>query len=142
MLYEVITIAQTVVRSTFRFVFADEAFVSFHLSFLTESSVLTNISNGATVFPTQLALAASWNPDNAERMAAITAKEVAAEGLHWTFSPVLCLGRDARWGRIDETFGEDPYLAGKLGAAAIRGYQGTDTGASDRIVACAKHYIV
>ena len=99
------------------------------------------IHNGATVFPTQLALAASWNPENAERMAAVTAKEVAAEGLHWTFSPVLCLGRDARWGRIDETFGEDPYLAGKLGAAAIRGYQGTDTGASDRIVACAKHYI-
>ncbi len=99
------------------------------------------IHNGATVFPTQLALAASWNPANAERMAAVTAKEVAAEGLHWTFSPVLCLGRDPRWGRVDETFGEDPYLSGKMGAATVRGYQGESPASSDRIVACAKHYI-
>lgn len=99
------------------------------------------IHNGATVFPSQLALAASWNPENAERMAAITAREVNAEGLHWTFSPVLCLGRDPRWGRTDETFGEDPFLAGRMGAAAVRGYQGSDPSASDRIVACAKHFI-
>lgn len=99
------------------------------------------IHNGATVFPTQLALASSWDTQIAEKAGEVTAKEVTAEGLHWTFSPVLCLGRDPRWGRIDETFGEDPYLAGQMGAAMIRGYQGKDPSHKDRIIACAKHYI-
>ncbi len=99
------------------------------------------IHNGATVFPTQLALAASWNPLLAEKMGIVTAREVAAEGLHWTFSPVFCLGRDLRWGRVDETFGEDPYLAGLMGAGAVRGYQGDDLASPDSILACAKHYI-
>lgn len=99
------------------------------------------IHNGATIYPTQLALACSWNEDLAYRVARATAKEVAAEGLHWTFSPVFCLGRDLRWGRIDETFGEDKLLAGRLGAAMVRGYQGTDTKSADSIIACAKHYI-
>jgi len=99
------------------------------------------IHNGATVFPTQLALASSWDPSLAESMGRVTAREVAAEGLHWTFSPVFCLGRDLRWGRIDETFGEDPYLSGQMGAGMIRGYQGTDLAAADSIIACAKHYI-
>lgn len=99
------------------------------------------IHNGATVFPTQLALASSWNPELAEKVGRVTAREVSAEGLHWTFSPVLCLGRDLRWGRINETFGEDPYLAGKMGAGIIKGYQGTDVRSKDSIAACAKHYI-
>jgi beta-glucosidase len=99
------------------------------------------LRNGATIFPSQLALACSWNPGLAEEMGRVTAREVAADGLHWTFSPVLCLGRDTRWGRIDETFGEDPYLAGELGAALIKGYQGDDLAADDSILACAKHYI-
>ena len=99
------------------------------------------IHNGATVFPTQLALAASWNPSLAEKMGEVTAREVAAEGLHWAFSPVFCLGRDLRWGRIDETFGEDPYLPGELGAAIIRGYQGDRLDGEESIAACAKHYI-
>ncbi len=99
------------------------------------------IHNGATVFPSQLALAASWNPELAELTGTITAREVAAEGLHWTFSPVFCLGRDPRWGRMDETFGEDPYLAGKMGAAMVRGYQGDNPAHPERIIACAKHYI-
>ncbi len=99
------------------------------------------IHNGATVFPTQLALASSWDPSLAEKMGEVTAREVSAEGLHWTFSPVFCLGRDLRWGRIDETFGEDPYLAGKMGAACVRGYQGSDPSMPGRIIACAKHYI-
>lgn len=99
------------------------------------------IHNGATVFPSQLALAAGWNLKLAEKMAEVTAKEVAAEGLHWTFSPVFCLGRDSRWGRIDETFGEDPLLAGRMGAAFVRGYQGDDPAHPERIIACAKHYI-
>jgi beta-glucosidase len=99
------------------------------------------IHNGATVFPSQLALAASWDPDLAEKVGTVTAREVSAEGLHWTFSPVLCLGRDTRWGRVNETFGEDGYLAGKMGAGIIRGYQGKNPGDEDRIIACAKHYI-
>ncbi|MBF0279819.1 MAG: glycoside hydrolase family 3 C-terminal domain-containing protein [SAR324 cluster bacterium] len=96
--------------------------------------------DGATVFPTQLALASSWNIELLEEVAEITAKEVLQTGLHWTFSPVLCIGRDSRWGRVDETFGEDPYLIGKLAAAMIRGYQGDDLSAPERIIACAKHY--
>jgi len=99
------------------------------------------IHNGATVFPTQLALASSWNPSLAEKVGRVTAREVSAEGLHWTFSPVLCLGRDLRWGRINETFGEDPYLAGIMGAGIIKGYQGTDVRQADSIAACAKHFI-
>lgn len=96
--------------------------------------------SGATVFPSQLAMASSWNPGLLEEVARITAKEVALTGLHWTFSPVLCLGRDTRWGRIDETFGEDPCLAGALASAMIRGYQGSSLKNIYSILACAKHY--
>ena len=65
--------------------------------------------------------ACSFNPTLIRRMAAASAKEISADGLHQTFSPVLCLGRDIRWGRVNETFGEDPYLAGELGAAMVEG---------------------
>jgi beta-glucosidase len=68
--------------------------------------------------------ACTWDPDLVERAARVTAVEVAATGIHWTFSPVLCITRDLRWGRVNETFGEDPYLIGELGAAMVRGYQG------------------
>lgn len=97
--------------------------------------------NGATIFPSQLAMACSWNPDLIEQVGRVTAKEVAADGLHWTFSPVLCIGRDLRWGRIDETFGEDPYLIGVLASAMIRGYQGKKLSDPDSILACAKHFL-
>ena len=63
---------------------------------------------GATIFPTQLGMACSWNPELVERGARVAAIEIAATGLHWTFSPVLCIARDLRWGRVNETFGEDP----------------------------------
>lgn len=99
------------------------------------------LNDHATIFPSQLATACSWNPATVEAVGRITAREVATDGLHWTFSPVLCLGRDPRWGRIDETFGEDPYLAGELGAAIIRGYQGDNPGDDEHILACAKHFI-
>jgi len=103
----------------------------------------------ATVFPTQLGLSCSWNPELVHEVGRITALEVSLTGVHWTFSPVLGTARDLRWGRIDETFGEDPYLIGVLGAALIRGYQGDDLGSSEvgrhlgdphTILACAKHY--
>ena len=79
---------------------------------------------GATIFPTQLAMAASWSPELLERVARVTAEEMVPTGALWTFSPVLCLTRDLRWGRTGETFGEDPHLIGEFGAAMIRGYQG------------------
>jgi beta-glucosidase len=95
---------------------------------------------GATVFPTQLALSCSWNPELLETMGRVTAKEMLCTGLHWTFSPVLCLTRDLRWGRVGETFGEDPYLLGVLGKAMVRGYQGKSISDPDSVIACAKHF--
>jgi beta-glucosidase len=95
---------------------------------------------GATIFPTQLAMACSWNPALLEGVARTTAEEVALTGIHWTFSPVLCLTRDLRWGRTGETFGEDPYLIGELAAAMIRGYQGNGLNDPTGILATAKHY--
>src|SRR5512135_2421407 len=95
---------------------------------------------GATIFPTQLALACSWNPELLERVGRVTAEEVVPTGIHWTFSPVLCLSRDLRWGRTGETFGEDPYLIGELAGAMIRGYQGRGLDDPAGILATAKHY--
>lgn len=96
--------------------------------------------SGATVFPSPLAMSCSWNPELLEEVARITACEVILTGLHWTFSPVLCMGRDMRWGRIDETFGEDPYLIGVLARAMIKGYQGEKLSDPYSILACAKHF--
>ena len=95
---------------------------------------------GATIFPTQLGMACTWDPALVERGARATAVEVASTGLHWTFSPVLCISRDLRWGRVNETFGEDPHLIGALGKAMIRGYQGTGLTDTTAILATAKHF--
>lgn len=91
---------------------------------------------GATVFPSQLAVACTFDETLTEEIGHATAEEVAADGLDWVFSPVLCIGRDLRWGRVDETFGEDKTVVSRLGAAIIRGYQ-TD----NLTAACAKHYL-
>lgn len=95
---------------------------------------------GATIYPTQLGMAATWNADLTERVARATAVEVAATGIHWTFSPVLCIARDLRWGRVDETFGEDPFLIGELASAMVRGYQGDGLDDPTAILATAKHF--
>ncbi|MGE3810716.1 MAG: glycoside hydrolase family 3 N-terminal domain-containing protein [Candidatus Nanopelagicales bacterium] len=95
---------------------------------------------GATIFPTQLAMACSWDADLVERAARATAVEVSATGIHWTFSPVLCIARDLRWGRVDETFGEDPVVLGELASAMVRGYQGDGLLDPTAILACAKHF--
>lgn len=92
--------------------------------------------NGATIFPSQLAMSSSFNTELIREAGRVTAREAAADGLDWTFSPVLCVARDPRWGRVDETFGEDSYLIGELGAAIIDGYQ-----CDNYIIACAKHYL-
>ena len=95
---------------------------------------------GATIYPTQLGMAASWDAGLLERVARATAVEVAATGVHWTFSPVLCIARDLRWGRVNETFGEDPFLIGELASAMVRGYQGDGLSDPTAILATAKHF--
>ncbi len=96
---------------------------------------------GATIFPTQLGAAGSWDESVMRDMAEVTAKEMEHTGPNWTFSPVLCITRDLRWGRVGETFGEDPHLIGRFAAAMIKGYQGDELNAStDKLLACAKHY--
>lgn len=96
--------------------------------------------SGATIYPTQLGMAASWDPALVERVARASAVEISATGVHWTFSPVLCLTRDLRWGRVGETFGEDPYLLGEFGSAMVRGYQGSGLDDPTAVLACAKHF--
>ncbi|MEN9989397.1 MAG: hypothetical protein RL508_376 [Actinomycetota bacterium] len=95
---------------------------------------------GATIYPTQLGMACSWDAPLIERAARETAKEIAATGIHWTFSPVLCITRDLRWGRVGETFGEDPFLIGELGSAMVRGYQGSGLSDQTAVLATAKHF--
>ncbi len=94
-----------------------------------------------THFPIPIALASSWDPALLERVMSVAALEARARGTHHVLSPVLDLARDPRWGRTEETYGEDPYLVTRLGVAAIRGYQGTSpTLAKDKVFATAKHF--
>jgi beta-glucosidase len=94
-----------------------------------------------TIFPVPLAMAASWDPEVEEKAQTIAAREARAAGIHWTFGPMVDIARDARWGRIVEGAGEDPYLGSAMAAAQVRGFQGPSLGtAPDRVVACAKHF--
>lgn len=93
-----------------------------------------------TIFPVPLALASSWDPSVAEWSQAVAATEARAAGIHWTFGPMIDIARDARWGRIAEGAGEDPYLGSVMAAAQVRGFQGAYLGDPDRVVACAKHF--
>jgi len=93
-----------------------------------------------TVMPIPLGQAASWNPDIVREAAHVSAQEAASAGINWTFAPMIDISRDARWGRIAESFGEDPYLASELGVAMIEGFQGEDLAAQGTIAACAKHF--
>ncbi|MBK8899573.1 MAG: glycoside hydrolase family 3 C-terminal domain-containing protein [Anaerolineaceae bacterium] len=97
----------------------------------------------ATSFPQAIGLAATWNPALVEQIFTAAAAEMRARGSHWALSPVLDLARDPRWGRTEETYGEDPYLASVIGRAAVFGLQGRETPiASDRVMATAKHFAV
>jgi len=93
-----------------------------------------------TMFPIPLAEAASWNPDLAVLSSSIAAKEAAANGLHWTFAPMVDVGRDARWGRVMEGAGEDAYLTTAFSLARVHGFQGDDLSNENTIAACAKHF--
>lgn len=94
-----------------------------------------------TLFPIPLGQSCSWNPDLIEAAGRVAAIEASSTGIRWTFAPMLDITRDARWGRIAETLGEDPVLTGRLGAAMVRGFQGKNLAAPDSIAACAKHYV-
>lgn len=94
-----------------------------------------------TVFPIPLGEAASWDPVGVERAAAIAASEARAAGVHWTFAPMVDIARDPRWGRVSEGSGEDPYLGAAMARARVRGFQGDDYSASDKVVAAAKHWV-
>lgn len=94
-----------------------------------------------TEFPIPLALASTWDPDLVEKAARVAAQEASASGIRWTFSPMVDIARDARWGRITEGAGEDPFLGSAMAAAYVRGYQGLRLDAPGSIAACAKHYV-
>jgi beta-glucosidase len=100
-----------------------------------------NYTIGATLFPQELAQAATWNPSLVEQAGAVTAYEVRASAIPWNFSPVLDLGRQPLWSRFFETFGEDPYLVATMGEASIKGYQGKDISSPEKVAACLKHYM-
>ena len=94
-----------------------------------------------TIFPIPLGEASSWDPSLAERSTAVAAQEANNAGLRWTFAPMVDIARDPRWGRITEGAGEDPYLGAAFARARVRGFQGADYSAPDKILACAKHFV-
>ena len=93
-----------------------------------------------TVFPIPLALSCSWDMDAIERSARVAAVEASAAGVNWTFSPMVDISRDPRWGRMAEGAGEDPYLGSQIARAMVRGYQGDNLRNNDEIMACVKHF--
>jgi beta-glucosidase len=97
------------------------------------------VSAGFTAFPSALALAASWDPDAVQEMADITRRQMRATGMLHALAPVMDVARDARWGRVTETYGEDPYLVSAMSVAFTRGIQTDDL--RDGVIACAKHFI-
>lgn len=94
-----------------------------------------------TVYPISLAQACAWNPALVEKACAVAAQESRMSGIDWTFSPMIDVARDGRWGRVAEGYGEDPYTNAVMGVASVKGYQGNDMSASNRVAACLKHYI-
>lgn len=99
------------------------------------------LCSGATVYPTPIGQAASFDTALVFKASKETAVEMRASGTHWTFTPNIDVARDARWGRVGETFGEDPYLVTRMGVATILGFQGSDYTGADKVIACAKHLI-
>jgi beta-glucosidase len=99
-----------------------------------------NNVRGAVVFPHNVGLGATRDPALVEEVSRVTAEEVRATGIHWTFAPAVTVSRDERWGRAYESFSEDPTLVAELGAAAVRGLQGASLADSRSVLACAKHY--
>ena len=93
-----------------------------------------------TTFPTPLAISSSWDMEMVELMARSMAREAAADGLHWTFAPMVDISRDPRWGRVAEGAGEDPFLGSAIARAQVRGIQGDDLRSPETLLACVKHF--
>jgi len=93
-----------------------------------------------TIFPIPLGLSCTWNPGLIEQTASVAALESSADGLNWTFSPMVDIARDPRWGRVSEGAGEDPYLGSMVAKAMVKGYQGNDLTQPNKIMACVKHF--
>ena len=100
-----------------------------------------NYVQGATLFPQEIGMAATWNPALMQRAEEITAMETRAAAIPWSFSPVLDIGRQPLWARFWETFGEDPYLAKVMGVSFVRGMEGDDVSSPNHVAACLKHYM-
>ena len=100
-----------------------------------------NYVRGATLFPQEIGMAATWNPELMKRASEISAAETRAAGIPWSFSPVLDLGRNPLWPRFYETFGEDPYLAKVMGVAFTRGLEGSDVSSQTQVATSLKHYM-
>jgi len=100
-----------------------------------------NYVQGSTLFPQEIGMAATWNPELMQRGAEISGAETRAAGIPWTFSPVIDIGRQPLWPRFWETFGEDPYLARVMGAAFVRGMEGDDISSENHVASCLKHYM-
>lgn len=97
--------------------------------------------SGCTVYPAPLGLAGTFNTELVEKIYRATAIEMRATGSHWSFTPNIDIARDARWGRVGETYGEDTYLVGMMGAATVKGLQGNDMQGTDKVASCIKHLI-
>lgn len=93
-----------------------------------------------TIFPAPIAMASSWDPAMVEAAQTVAAREARASGIAWTFAPMVDIARDARWGRMEEGAGEDPYLGAAMARAQVLGFQGTAPGSPDHVLACAKHF--
>jgi len=93
-----------------------------------------------TIFPAPLAMASSWDPKMVEEAQTVAAQEARAAGIQWTFAPMVDIARDARWGRMIESAGEDPFLGAAMARAQVLGFQGRQIGAPDRVLACVKHF--
>ena len=95
---------------------------------------------GTTVFPTSIGQASTWNPELIRQMGRVIAIEASAQGAHIGYGPVLDLARDPRWSRVEETYGEDPYLNGVMGTALVRGFQGETLNDGKSVIATLKHF--
>ncbi len=109
--------------------------------FIIQNAVHSVAVDGSTIFPNNLAMAATFNPPLIQKTAEIIAREARLYGYNWTFSPTVDLALDARWGRCGETFGEDPLLSAHMGVAMVRGFQGNTLGGTNKVASCIKHFV-
>ncbi|WP_410522298.1 glycoside hydrolase family 3 N-terminal domain-containing protein, partial [Muribaculum intestinale] len=109
--------------------------------FLAEEAPHGHMAIGTTVFPTGLGMAATWNPELMHTIGEIIGREVRSQGGHISYGPVLDLSRDPRWSRVEETFGEDPLLAGRMGGAMVGGLGGGDLSKPNSTIATLKHFL-